>query len=196
MSSFARFAYQAEYWKCCRDGRFPPPRSNLPSDMCFCSHGCYRATNAEFKRVVKFDVATPLCATRRGAGPTPARLFRAAVKRNIGIARELKTAKQVRTTHYPVSMANREQMLRQHTTMLSVDLGVLYAAHLVQELPERLRPNRPLPCTEDWRKHGVCYLNAVQRVREIYMKYGRGELARGANELWLKRLRDRLLEIF
>ena len=187
---------EAEYWKCCRDGRFPPPQSNLPSDMCFCSYGCFRVTNAEFRRVVKFDISTPLCATRRGAGPTPERLFRAAVKRNIGLARELRMAKQVETTHYPVLMANREQLLRQHTTMLSVDLGVLYAAHLVQELPARLRPDRPLPCTEDWRKHGACYLNAVTRVRDVYMKYGRGELARGANEFWLKRLRDRLLEIF
>jgi hypothetical protein len=187
---------EAEYWKCCRDGRAPPPQGDMPSDMCFCSHGCYKATNAEFKRIVKFDIATPLCATRRGAGPTPERLFRAAVKRNIGIARQLKAMPQVQTSHYPSSMANREQRLREQTTMLSVDLGVLYAAHLVHELPERCRPNRPLPRTEDWRKHGACYLNAVTRVRAVYMKYGRGELARGGTELWLKRLRDRLLTIF
>ena len=187
---------EAEYWKCCRDGRFPPPQSNLPSDMCFCSYGCFKATNAEFKRIVKFDIATPLCATRRGGGPTPERLFRAAVKRNISIARQLKAAPQLATSHYPSSMANREQRLREQTTMLSVDLGLLYAAHLVHELPERCRPNRPLPCTENWRKHAACYLNAVTRVRQVYMKYGRGELARGSTEFWLKRLRDRLLTIF
>ena len=98
--------------------------------------------------------------------------------------------------HYPSSMANREQMLRGNTTMLSVDLGLLYAAKLVHELPERCRPNRSLPRTEDWRKHSACYLNAATRVREVYMKYGRGKLARGGTEFWLERLRDQLLTIF
>lgn len=187
---------EAEYWKCCRDGRAPPPTSSLPSDMSFCCHGCYKATNAEFKRLVKFDIATPLCETRRGGEATPSRLYRATVKRNLNTARELRAMPQVQTRHYPSSMANRENMLREQTTMLSVDLGVLYAASLVHELPTNLRPDRPLPRSEDWRKQGACYLNAVCRVRAVYMKYGRGELARGGTELWLRRLRDRLLEVF
>ena len=60
--------------------------------MSFCCHGCYKAANAEFKRVEykRFEIVTPLCQTRRGAGPTPERLYRAAVKRNLGIARELR----------------------------------------------------------------------------------------------------------
>ena len=58
----------SEYWKCCRDGRAPPPRSSLPSDMSFCSHGCYKAANAEFKRLVRFDIETPLCTSRRACG--------------------------------------------------------------------------------------------------------------------------------
>ena len=187
---------EAEYWKCCRDGRAAPPTADIPSDMSFCCYGCYKATNIEFKRIVKFNIVTPPCQTRRGGGATPGRLFHAAVRRNIGIARQMKAAPQVQTMHYPSSMANREQMLRGNTTMLSVDLGLLYAAHLVHELPERCRPNRSLPRTEDWRKHSTCYLNAATRVREVYMKYGRGELARGGTEFWLKRLRDQLLTIF
>jgi len=187
---------EAEYWKCCRDGRAPPPTSSLPSDMSFCCHGCYKAANTEFKRLVKFDIATPLCQTRRGRGPTPARLYQAAVKRNLSVARELRAKPQVQTKHYPTSMANRETMLREQTTMLSVDLGLLFAAQHVHEMPARLRPNRPLPRTEDWRKHATCYLNAVENVRRVYMKHGRGELARGGTELWLRRLRDQLLKIF
>lgn len=187
---------EAEYWKCCRDGRAPPSTSSLPSDMSFCSHGCYKAANTEFKRLVKFDIATPVCQTRRGRGPTPARLYQAAIKRNLGIARELRAKPQVQTKHYPTSMANRETILREQTTMLSVDLGLLYAAQHVHELPARLRPDRPMPRTEDWRKHASCYLNAVENVRKVYMKHGRGELARGGTELWLRRLRDQLLNIF
>jgi len=187
---------EAEYWKCCRDGRAPPPTSSLPSDMSFCCHGCYKVTNTEFKRLVRFNITTPTCETRRGCSPTPARLFRAAVKRNIGIARSLRAQEQVQTTHYPSTMANRDTMLREQTTMLSVDLGLLYAASLVHELPYRSRPNRPLPRTEDWRKHGTAYFNAICRVREVYMKHGRGELARDGSEFWLKRLRDKLLTIF
>jgi hypothetical protein len=187
---------EAEYWKCCRDGRAPPPTSSLPSDMCFCCHGCYKVTNTEFKRLVRFNITTPMCETRRGAPPTPARLFRAAVKRNIGVARSLRAQEQVQTTHYPSTMANRDTMLREQTTMLSVDLGLLYAASLVHELPYRSRPNRSLPSTENWRMHGTRYFNAICRVREVYMKYGRGELARDGSEFWLKRLRDNLLSIF
>lgn len=187
---------ESEYWKCCRDGRAPPPTSSLPSDMSFCCHGCYKATNTEFKRFVRFNIVTPCCETRRGAPPTPSRLFRAAVRRNIGIARSLRAQEQVKTRHYPSTMANRDMMLREQTIMLSVDLGVLYAASLVNELPPRTRPNRALPRSEDWRKHGTSYFNAICRVREIYMKYGRGELARDGSEFWLKRLRDHVLRIF
>lgn len=189
---------EAEYWKCCRDGRAHPPTASLPSDMSFCCHGCYKAANAEFKRVEykRFEISTPLCQTRRGAGPTPERLYRAAVKRNLGIARELRAPPQTSTEHYPISMCSRERMRREQTMMLSVDLGVLYAAQLLQELPERLRPNRALPRSEDWRKHATCFLGAVDRVRAVYIKYGRGELARNGTELWLKRLRDNVLDIF
>ena len=187
---------EAQYWQCCRDGRAPPPTSSLPSDMSFCSNGCFKAANSEFQQLVRFDIVTPPCETRRGGGATPSRLYRAAVKRNLGIARELRAKPQAQTNHYPSSFANRERLLREQTTMLSVDLGLLYAASLVNELPSKLRPNRPLPRTENWREQGVCFLNAACRVRAIYLKYGRGELARDGSELWLRRLRDKLLEVF
>ena len=188
---------EAEYWKCCRDGRAPPPRSSLPSDMAFCCHGCYRATNAEFKRLVKFDIATPLCQTRgKPKAPCPDSLYRAAVKRNIGIARELKAMTNVKTNHYPPTMATREAMLREYTTMLSVDLGLLYAASIVAQLSGTRRAARQLPSTEDWRTRGELYFNPICYVRDVYLKYGRGELARGQNELWLRRLRDNVLKVF
>ena len=187
----------AEYWQCCRDGRAPPPSSALPSDMAFCCHGCYRATNAEFKRLVTFDIVTPPCQSRgKPKEPSPDSLYRAAVKRNIGIARELRGMTDVKTKHYPRTMANREAMLREYTTMLSVDLGLLFVASIVAQQSGRTRTSRPLPYTEDWRKDGKLYFNPICFVRDVYLKYGRGELARGGTELWLRRLHDRALKVF
>ena len=186
----------AEYWKCCRDGRSPPPTSSLPSDMSFCCYGCYKVTNSEFKKLVKFDIETPGSKPRHGGATTPSRLYRAAIQRNLAISRHIRSQKQVETEHYPSTMANREQLVREHTTMLSVDLGLLYAASLVHELPTRLRPKRPLPNTDDWREHASCHLGAICRVRAVYMAYGEGLLARSGQELWLRRLRDKVLEIF
>ena len=187
----------AEYWKCCRDGRKPPPRSSLPSDMSFCSHGCYKAANAEFKRLVRFDIETPLCASRHGpTTPSPAHLYRAAVKRNQAIARRVRAQEQVKTKHYPSTMANREQLVRHQTTMLSVDLGLLFAASIVHQMPANLRPDRPLPCTEDWRDHARGYFGAAERVRRFYLAYGKGLLARDGTELWIRRLHSQVLEIF
>lgn len=186
----------SEYWKCCRDGRSPPPASSLPSDMCFCCHGCYKATNAEFKKLVKFDIATPASQQGRDGATTPSRLYQAAVQRNQSIARRIRSQPQVETKHYPSTMANREHMIREQTIMLSVDLGILYAASIVYELPSRLRPKRPLPNNDDWRNRANCYLGAICRVRQLYMMYGRGILARGETELWLRRLRDCALDIF
>jgi len=187
----------AEYWKCCRDGRAPPPRSSLPNDMSFCCHGCYKATNAEFKRLVKFDIATPMCESRRGpVVPSPAHLYRAAVKRNLAVARQVRSQKQVKTKHYPSTMANREQLIREQTTMLSVDLGVLFAASIVHQMPASLKPDRPLPCAEWWREDASCYFGAVERVRRFYLAYGKGLLARDGTELWLRRLHSHVLEIF
>jgi hypothetical protein len=187
----------AEYWKCCRDGRAPPPRSSLPSDMSFCCHGCYKATNAEFKRLVRFDIQTPLCASRHGpTTPSPAHLYRAAVKRNQAIARQVRSQQQVKTKHYPSTMANREQMVREQTMVLSVDLGLLFAASIIHQMPASRRPNRPLPCTEDWRDSASCFFGAVERVRDFYLAYGKGLLARDGTELWLRRLNDQVLDVF
>ena len=77
--------------------------------------------------------------------PTPSRLYRAAVKRNIGIARSLRAQEQVQTTHYPSTMANRDTMLREQTTMLSVDLGLAAAVRprvLAMGRPTCRRPDR------------------------------------------------------
>ena len=186
-----------QYWKCCRDGRAPPPTSSLPSDMSFCCHGCYKATSSEFSRLVKFDIETPESSTRNGAAPTPSRLYRAAIQRNLGISRQVRTQKQVQTKHYPSTMANRERLMREQTIMLSVDLGLLYAASIIHEMPSRIRPDRPLPSSNDWRDHATCYFSAICRVRSIYLQYGQGKLSRGGGtELWLRRLHDQVLDIF
>ena len=186
----------AEYWKCCRDGRAPPPASSLPSDMSFCCHGCYKAASAEFKRLVKFDIVTPISQTRNGGATTPSRLYRAAIKRNADMARTMGAHGKIETKHYPSTMANRERLLVEQRTMLSVDLGLLYAASIVQELPPRLRPKRPLPCSEDWRNHASSYLSAICNVRNVYKQFSAPVITRTGNELWLRRLRDKALHIF
>ena len=118
------------------------------------------------------------------------------MKRNLAVARQVRSQKQVKTKHYPSTMANREQLIREQTTMLSVDLGLLFAASIVHQMPASLRPNRPLPCTEDWREDANCYFGAVERVRHLYLAYGKGLLARDGTELWLRRLHSQVLEIF
>ena len=186
----------AEYWKCCRDGRAPPPQSSLPTDMSFCCHGCYKAASAEFKRLVKFDIVTPPSQTRNGGATTPSRLYRAAIKRNSDMARTMRVHGEIATKHYPSTMANRERLLAEQRMMLSVDLGLLYAASIVHELPPRLRPKRPLPCSEDWRDHASSYLSAICNVREVYKQHSGPVMTRTGNELWLRRLRDQALNIF
>lgn len=186
----------AEYWKCCRDGRAPPPQSSLPTDMSFCCHGCYKAASAEFKRIVKFDIVTPPSQTRNGGATTPSRLYRAAIKRNADMARTMRSSEAIQTQHYPSTMAHRERLLAEQRMMLSVDLGLLYAASIVHELPPRLRPSRPLPCREDWRDHASSYLSAICNVREIYKQFSGPVMTRTGNELWLRRLRDSALHIF
>jgi len=187
---------EAEYWKCCRDGKSPRPTSSLPSDMIFCCHGCYKIANSEFKRLVKFDIETPSTSSRLGGSTTPTQLYRAAIKRNLAIARQLRNQPQVETRHYPSTMANREQLLRERITMLSVDLGLLYAASMLHDAPKRLKPNRPLPNRDNWREHASSYLTAAAFVRDVYLQYGKGLLARDGTELWLRRLRDQLFYIF
>jgi|TARA_B110000977_G_C11034649_1_gene476578 hypothetical protein len=186
----------AEYWACCRDGRSPAPDACLPSDMSFCSHGCFAAANGEFKRVVSFEIATPACQTRRGGSPTPGRLFRAALGRNGAIERRLLRSTAKTTVHYPSTMADHERLLRDRITMLSVDAGLLYAAMTVVELPARLRPRRQLPCSEDWRTQAACYLGAVGRVRALYLKHGGGRITKTGNEQWLRKVKDAALRIF
>jgi hypothetical protein len=187
---------EAEYWKCCRDGKSPRPTSSLPSDMIFCCHGCYKIANSEFKRLVKFDIETPSTSSRLGGPTTPTQLYRAAIKRNLSIARQLRNQPQVETRHYPSTMANREQMVREQTMVLSVDLGLLFAASIIHQMPASRRPNRPLPCTEDWRDSASCFFGAVERVRDFYLAYGKGLLARDGTELWLRRLNDQVLDVF
>lgn len=189
----------SEYWKCCRDGRSTPPPSSLPNDMSFCCYGCYHATNSEFKKVVKFDIVTPPSQTRNGAPTTPSRLYFAAVKRNVNIARMLSKHESVQTKHYPSTMANREKMVREQKLMLSVDLGLLYVASIVHELSPRTW-NRSgvgkLALGDNWRDCANFHFSSVCAVRTIYLKYGNGILSRGGTEMWLRRLRDKALEIF
>ena len=195
---------EAEYWKCCRDGDSPPPMSSLPSSMAFCCYGCFKAASAEFRQMIKFDIVTPATPVRKaksrhahkrrdGGTSTPAQLYRAAVQRNLAIDKQLRNQPQVTTQHYPSSMANRERLQRERITMLSVDLGLLYAASIVTHM----NPKHPLPNRDNWRDYPKFYIDAVCRVRHIYLAYGQGQLARGdESELWMRRLRDRLLDIF
>ena len=192
---------EAEYWACCRDGRTPAPDAQLPSDMAFCSHGCFIAANNEFQRVVKFEIVTPLCETRRSGGgqkPEIEGLYRAALRRNSGLERTLLRSPIQKTKHYPSKQSDHERLRRDRITMLSVDVGLLYAAYWLHYLPRShpSRPNRQLPHTESWRARAQCYLKAVERVREIYLQHGGGRITKTGDERWLRIVKDRALWIF
>ncbi len=186
----------AEYWSCCRDGRSPAPDARLPSDMCFCSHGCFAAANSEFQRVVSFKIETPACLTRGGGAITPSRLYHAALSRNRTMERSLLSSNAKRTVHYPSTMADHERLQRDRITMLSVDAGLLYAAECLPPAPKRLKPSRPLPRTEGWRKKASCFLGAVEKVRTLYLKYGGGEMTKTGDERWLGHVKSATLKIF
>jgi len=186
----------AEYWTCCRDGRSKAPHAHLPSDMSFCSYGCYAAANSEFQRVVSFAIKTPPCLTRRGSKPTPSRLYRAALSRNSAMERELRQSVARKTVHYPSTMADHERLTRERITMLSVDAGFLYAAECLAQAPKRLQPLRELPYAEDWRENAVCHLTAVERVRDLYLKFGGGRMTKTGDERWLGHVKSLVFEIF
>ena len=82
--------------------------------------------------------------------------------------------------------------------MLSVDVGLLYAAYWLHNLPRShpSRPNRQLPHTEKWRARAACYLKAVERVRELYLQHGSGSITKTGNERWLSKVKDLALWIF
>jgi len=186
----------AEYWSCCRDGSAPAPDARLPSDMCFCSHGCFAATNSEFQRIVSFKIETLVCPTRHGGAMTPSRLYRAALSRNAALERALLRAGAQPTVHYPSTMADHERLQRDRITMLSVDAGLLYAAECLYQAPARLKPRRPLPRTEGWRKKASCFLRAVENVRKLYLQYGGGRITKTGNERWLRFVKSQTLKIF
>ena len=185
-----------EYWACCRDGRNLSPEANLPSDMSFCSHGCFVASNREFQSMVTFEIVTPPCRLRGKEVPTPAKLFRAALSRNSSLERSLRTKEVLQTHHYPSSKADRERLMRDRVTMLSVDAGLLLAAMRIVDMPRTLRPRRSLPRTENWRKDAECYLTAVERVRDLYLVHGGGRITKTGNERWLNAVKGEALRIF
>ena len=135
--------------------------------------------------------------SRHGKATTPPLLYRAAIKRNLSIARQLRNQPQVLTRHYPSTMANRERLLRERTIMLSVDLGLLFVASKVFQLPEtsKSRP-KELPDRDDWRDNASQYFDAVECVRSIYLAHGKGILARDGTERWIRKLHDHVLNIF
>ena len=187
----------AEYWTCCRDGRAPAPDAHLPNDMSFCSHGCFAAANSEFQRIVSFEIVTPPCQAPSGERPTPELLFRAALQRNSRLEQTLCQVRKQKTVHYPSKKADHARLLRDRITMLSVDAGLLYAMSNVYHL-SRASPSRPahLPRKENWRKSAACYLGAIVRVRELYLKYGRGRITKTVNDRWLRKVKDLSLHIF
>lgn len=186
----------AEYWACCRDGKNPPPEANLPSDMSFCTYGCFMASNREFQSMVSFAIETPPCRLRGKEVPTPAKLFRAALSRNSALERSLRTKEVLHTHHYPSSKADRERVMRDRITMLSVDAGLLFAAMRMVDMPRALRPRRSLPHTENWRKDAVCYTTAVERVRDLYLVHGGERITKTGNERWLNVVKGEALRIF
>tara|TARA_Y100000389_G_scaffold42712_1_gene37403 strand:- start:8153 stop:8461 length:309 start_codon:yes stop_codon:yes gene_type:complete len=79
---------------------------------------------------------------------------------------------------------------------LNVDLGVLYAAAVIGELPERLHPNTAMPESVDWRTQPWLFTTAIQTVRAIYKDSKVHDGIAKGGEPWLGRVKSMSLKVF
>ena len=209
MAKASRTRGSHEYWQLCATGSTSRTACRHPRDMSFCCEGCFRAAEHEF--CTKVDTLTDVEAAEflpragRSAGAAPGavtigpcktvKLYEAALLRNATLSRRIRKgfAEPPSTRHYPLSGAEARVMQQQAIDAVNVDLGVLFAAAIMANHPESLRP-ASLPCATDWRKRINAYRNAVTRVRGIYKQYAdSNDVCRGnnmRNTRWLGKVRS------
>ena len=159
---------QHEYWRMC-GGR--QPKLLLHETRC-CSSGCRRAMQTEVNiamgitsdELLQFDAPHH----KEGTGRVPAAL-RAALKRN-----EL-TARRMRATadHFYRVLTCEEvgQFRSVATTMMNVDLALLYAAACIAESPAMIAGRVLPPLTRDWRSVPTICRSATVACRQLYNAY-------------------------
>ena len=182
-----------DYWKSAGG-----TSARLPKNMSFCCQGCFDAVDEEYERDINVlnrpELHAPLPPRTKASAESPARLYRAALVRNASLARRLR-AEPAKTKHFPLTAQDESNLRQEFTDVLNVDVGVLYAAAVVFELPARIRPKTELPTTLDWRKGKGSYTRAAQRVRSIYKQSGATSMAIGG-EKWLGKVKAESLNIF
>lgn len=187
------------YWHTCSTGSATGKNVHLPSSMSFCSGPCFCATQNEY--AAKFDLLPSLSSDapvpiRGASGTSPSRLYRAALARNASLCRKLRVKLNAATRHYPLSAEGARELQQKVVDVLNVDLGVLYAATVVFELPLRRRPNTALPLSTDWRKRPWLFTNAIRKVRSIYKAGKTSDGVAKGGEAWLGKVKTACLHVF
>jgi len=145
-----------------------------PTNMPWCSCACEDAGTDEFFRRVHpcsaAELAAPPSATRavrRTTRISAARLLNASLERNAVVARRLRHERRdahVPLRYYPLSATGLRAYHTKLAFALNVDVGILYAAMLLESWPLARRPARPLPHVAEWRD-GVAYIGAICAVQ-------------------------------
>jgi len=195
---------ERRYWQTCHSGSTTGVDERLPRNMAFCSMPCFCAARDEYNE--HFDLmarlpAANLCGpppARRGQKEvTPSRLYRAALGRNASIVRAARFRVDVSASrHYPITLDDARAMHKAFIDALNVDLGVLYAAAVIGELPERLHPNTAMPKSVDWRTQPWLFTTAIQTVRAIYKDSKVHDGIAKGGEPWLGRVKAMSLKVF
>ena len=198
---------EAAYWQMCVTGSTTGLDQRAPINMAFCSRGCYSALEREYASTI--DLLVHLSKWKDGAGSTKrlrsdaakttsSRLYRAALARNVSLARtkRMKAYEHRQTQHYPLTLEDGRAMQQAFVDALNIDLGVLHAAAVVCELPARLRSNVVLPDAEMWRTEHYLYTNAVRKVRAIYKSAKVHDGIAKGDESWLGKVKTMCMHIF
>lgn len=191
------------YWHMCHSGDSTGVNPRLPANMAFCSGECYCVTRDEYDRDFNLMARLPELAAvgpparRDTAEATPSRLYRAALARNMSINRSVRAPPDFRRCkHYPATEENACAMHKAFIVALNVDLGVLYAANVLHQLPDRQKPNTALPKGATWRTYPVFYTNAVATVRAIYLSERKHDGVVKGSEKWLDAVHAKVLQVF
>jgi hypothetical protein len=148
-------------------------------------------------RLPAANLCGPPPARRGQKEVTPSRLYRAALGRNASIVRTARFRVDVSASrHYPITLDDARAMHKAFIDALNVDLGVLYAAAVLGELPERLQPNTAMPKTVDWRSQPWLFTTAIQTVRAIYKDSKVHDGIAKGGEPWLGRVKAMSLKVF
>lgn len=166
----------AAYWKSIRG-------SEIDLSQFVCSARC--ASLALRKRSAELCYSDgeldPVVSRRRGGDLPAAALLKAALDRNIDVARRMRRSRG----------ACHDITVR----VLNVDVGLLFVASLLAELPVRHR--RKLPSSTDFRNEPVFWLKAICAIRKVINKYPTSRLLTStASSRFLDVLRDRVGSIF